>query len=71
MGNLQSKLKLKFNKLKVVKRINKFLSVGPELEVVKAVITKAPNLVFGDISNVALNGHKGAVNISPHMIVKF
>lgn len=71
MGNLQSKLKLKFNKLKVVKRINKFLSVGPELEVVKAVITKAPNLVFGEISIVALNGYKGAVNISPHMIVKF
>ena len=62
MGNSQSKLKRKSNKLKVVKRTIKFLSVAPDLEVVRAVIKKAPNAVIGAISNGALNCRQGAVH---------
>ena len=71
MGNLQSKLKLKSNKLNVVKRTIKFLSVAPDLEVVSAVIKKEPNTVIGAISNGALNCHQGAVHIPLHLIPLF
>ena len=71
MGNSQSKLKRTSNKLKVVKRTIKFLSVAPDLEVVRTVIKKAPNPVIGAISNGALNGRQGAVHISPHLISLF
>ena len=49
MGNSQSKLKRLFNKLKVGKRTIKFLSVAPDLEVIRTVIKKAPNAVIGAI----------------------
>ena len=71
MGNSQSKLKHKFNKSKVVKRTIKFLSVAPDLEVVRAVIKKAPNAVIGAISNVALNCRQGAEHIPLHLIPLF
>ena len=71
MGNSQSKLKRKSNKLKVVERTIKFLSVAPGLEVVRAVIKKAPNAVIGAISNGALNCRLGAVHIPPHLIFLF
>ena len=71
MGNSQSKLKRKSNKLKVVKRTIKFLSVSPDLDVVRAVIKKAPNAVIGAISNGALNCRQGAVHIPPHLIPLF
>ena len=51
----QSKLKRKSNKSKVVIRIIKFVSVAPDFNVVRTVIKKAPNAVFGAISNGALN----------------
>ena len=68
MGNSQSKLERKSNKLKVVKRTIKFLSVTPDLDVVRAVIKKAAKAVIGAISNGALNCRQGAVHIPPHMI---
>ena len=71
MGNSQSKLKRKSNKLKVVKRKIKFLSVAPDLEVVRAVIKKLPNVVIGAISNGAPNCRQGAVHIPPHLIPHF
>ena len=71
MGNSQSKLKRKSNKLKVVKRTIKFLSVAPDLEVVRGVIKKAPNAVIGAISNGTLNCRQGALHISPHLIPLF
>ena len=71
MGNTQSKFKRKSNKLKVVKLYIKFLAVAPDLEVVKAVITKAPKEVIAAISNAALNGRQGAVHISRHLIPLF
>ena len=71
MGNSQSKLKRKSNKLKVVKRTIKFLSVAPDLEVVRAVIKKAPNTVIGAISNRALNCRHYAVHIPLHLIPRF
>ena len=71
MGNSQSKLKRKSNKLKVVKRTIKYLSVAPDLDVVRAVIKKAPNAVIGAISNGALNCRQGAVHIPPHLIPLF
>ena len=71
MGNSQSKLKRKSNKLKVVKRTIKFLFVAPDLEVVRAVINKAPNTVIGAISNGALNCRQGAVHIPLHLIPLF
>ena len=71
MGNSQSKLKRKSNKLKVVKRTIKFLFVAPDLDVVKAVIKKAQNVVIGAISNGALNCRQGAVHIPPHLIPLF
>ena len=71
MGNSQSKLKRKSNKLKVVKRTIKFLSVAPDFEVVKAIIKKAPNAVIGAICNGALNCRQGAVHIPPHLIRLF
>ena len=71
MGNSQSKLKRKSNKLKVVKRTIKFLFVAPDLEVVRAVIKKAPNAVIGAISNGALNCRQGAVHIPLHLIPLF
>ena len=71
MGNLQSKLKRTSNKLKVVKRTIKFLSVAPDLKVVITVIKIAPNAVIGTISNKALNCHQGAEHILPHLIPLF
>ena len=71
MGNSQSKLRRKSNKLKVVKRTIKFLTVAPELEVIRAVIKKAPNEVIGAISNGALNCRQGAVHIPLHLIPFF
>ena len=71
MGNSQSKLKLKSNKLKVVKRTIKFLSVWPEFYVVRAVIKIAPNAVIGAISNGALNCLQGTRHIPPHLIPLF
>ena len=71
MGNSQSKLKRKSNKLKVVKRTIKFVSVAPDFEVVRAIIKKAPNAVIGAISNWALNCRQGAVHIPPHFISLF
>ena len=71
MGNSQSKLKRKSYKLKVVKRKIKFLSVAPDLEVVRAVIKKAPNAVIGAISNGALNCRQGAVHIPRQLLHLF
>ena len=71
MGNSQSKLRRKSNKLKVVKRTIKFLSVAPDLEVVRAVIKKAPNAVIGAISNGALNCRQGGVHIPPQLLPLF
>ena len=71
MGNSQSKLKCIYNKLKVVKRIIKCLSVALDLHIVRAVITKALNAVIGAISNRALNCRQGAVHIPPHLIPLF
>ena len=71
MGNSQTKLKRKSNKVKVVKRMIKCLSVAPDLEVVRAVIKKAPNAIIGAISNGALNCRQGAVRIPPHLIPRF
>ena len=55
----------------MVKRIIKFLSVSPDLEVVIAVIKKATNAVIGGISNGALNCRQGAVNILPQLLPLF
>ena len=71
MGNSQSKLNRKSNKLKVVKRTIKFLSVAPDFVVVRDIIKKAPNAVIGAISNGALNCHQGAVHIPPYLIILF
>ena len=71
MGNSQSKLKRTSNKLKVVKRTIKFLSVAPDLEVVRTVIKKPPNAVIGAISNRALNCRQDAVHIPAHLIPLF
>ena len=68
MDNSQSKLKRKSNKLKVVKRTIKILSIAPDLEVVRAVIKKPPNAVIGATSNWALNCRQGAVHIPPQLI---
>ena len=71
MSNSHSKLKGTSNKLKVVKHTIKFLSVVPDLEVVRTVIKKAPNAVIGVISNGALNCRQGAVHIPRHHIPIF
>ena len=71
MGNSQSKLKRNSNKLKVVKRTIKFLSVALDLEVVRAVIKKAPNAVIGAIFNGALNCRQGAVHIPQQLLHLF
>ena len=71
MENLQSKLKRKSNKLKVVKNTIKFLSVAPYLKVARAVLQKAPKEVITAISNAALNARQGAVDIPPHLIPCF
>ena len=55
----------------MVKRTIKFLSVAPDLEVVRTVIKNAPNAVIGSISNGALNCREGAVHIPPHLIFLF
>ena len=64
----QSKHKLQFNKLKVLKRTIKFLSVATDLKVAKSVIQKAPIEVITAISNAELNGRQGAVHISSQLI---
>ena len=68
MGNSQSKLKRKSNKLKVLKRTIKFLSVAPDLKVVRIVIKKALYAVINAISNGALNCRQSAVHIPLHLI---
>ena len=71
MGKSLSKLKRTSNKLKVVKRTIIFLSVSPDLEVVKTVIKKTPHAVIGAISNGAINCRQGAVYIPPYLIFLF
>ena len=71
METSQSKIKRQSNKLKIVKRTIKFLSVAPDLKVARAVLQKAPNEVITAISNAALNGRQGAVDIPPHLIPLF
>ena len=71
MGNSQSKLKRKCNKLQVVKLTIKFLSVAPDLEVVRAVIQQTPKAVIGAISNNALNCCQGALQIIPQLLPLF
>ena len=70
MGNTQSKLKRKSDRLKVVKRYITFLAVAPDLEVVRAVINKTLIEVIAAISNAAFNGRQGAVHI-PHNLISF
>ena len=57
--------------MKVVKRTIKFLSVAPDLEVIRTVIKKAPNAVIGAIFNGALNCGQGVVHIPPHLMPRF
>ena len=71
MGNSQSKLQLKFNKLKLIKRTIKFLTDATDLDVVRADIKKAPNAVIGAISTEALNCCQGAIHSPPHLIPLF
>ena len=68
ISNSQSKLKRKSNKLKVIKRTIKFLSIAPDFNVVRVVIKIAPNAVIGAIFNGALNCRQGKVHIPPHLI---
>ena len=63
MGNSQSKLKQKFNKLKIIKLKIKFLFVAPNFNIVRALIKKALIAVIGVISNGALNCRQGAKHI--------
>ena len=55
----------------MVKRTIKFLSVAPDLEVVRAVIKKTPNEVIGAISKGALICRQGAVHIPPQLLTLF
>ena len=55
----------------MVKRTIKFLSVAPDLEVIRTVINKAPKAVIGAITNGALNCRQGAVHIPSHLIPLF
>ena len=71
MGNLQCKLKRTSNKLKVIKRTIKFLSVAPDFEVVRNVIKKAPNAVIGAMSIGALDCRQRAEHIQSHLIPLF
>ena len=64
---MQSKLRKKSNKRKVVKRTVKFLSVASDIEVARAVLQKAPEAVIQAISNAAVNVHQGAVDVQPHL----
>ena len=68
MGNTQAQFKRKSFKLKVLKRYIKFLAISPDLDVVRAVIKKAPIKVIAAICTGALNGRQGAVHIRPHLI---
>ena len=70
MGNSQYKVERKFNKVKVVKRIIKFLFFAI-VHIIRAVIKLEPNAVIGAISNGALNCRKGAGHIPPHLIPLF
>ena len=71
MGNLQSKLKRKSNKLNVVKPTMNFVSFSFDYDDEKSVINKAPNAVIGAIFIKALNCRQGGVHISPHLIPLF
>ena len=68
MKNSHSKLKRQSNKLKVVKRTIKFISVAPYFKVAKAILQNAPKEVITAISTAALNARQGAVDIPPHLI---
>ena len=51
----------------MVKRTIKFRSVAPDIEVVRAVLQKAPDAVIQAISNSAVNACQGAVTVPPHL----
>ena len=71
MENLQSKFKRHSNKLKVVKRTIKFLSVAIDFKVAKAVLQIAPKEVITAISNAALNARQSGVVIQKNSIPCF
>ena len=71
MHNSQSKFKRKSTKLKVVKCTIQFLSVAPDLKIVRAIIQKAQKTVICAISNGALYCCQVAVHIPLHLIPLF
>ena len=63
MGNLQSKLRQKVNKRKVVKRTVKYFFVSDDSKVARAVLQKTPNAVIKTIFNAAVNARQCALAV--------
>ena len=55
------------NQTKLIKRTIKFLASGPDTDVVRATLEKAPVGVIRGVCNAAVNASQGEVQISAHL----
>ena len=66
MGHGEGKRRRR-NQNKLLKRTIKFLASGPEINVVRATLEKAPVEVIRGVCNAAVNARQGEVIIPPHL----
>ena len=66
MGHGEGKRKKK-NQTKLIKRTIKFLASGPDINVVRATLEKAPVGVIRGVCNAAVNARQGEVQIPAHL----
>lgn len=59
------------NKVQVIKRTVKYLSVSPDQSIVRNILQKAPDGVIHAICNAALNARSGEVYVPPHLRAVF
>ena len=55
------------NQTKLIKRTIKFLASGPNINVVRAALDKAPAGVIRGVCNAAVNARQGEVQIPAHL----
>ena len=67
MGHGEAGKRKRKNQNKLIKRTIKFLASGPDNNVVRATLEKAPVGVIRSVCNAAVNARQGEVQIPPHL----
>ena len=67
MGHGEGTRRKRINQNKLIKRTIKFLASGPDINVVRATLEKAPVGVIQGVCNAAVNARQGEVQIPAHV----